>query len=815
MKRSGKILRFALCALIALCVCFCVFGCTPEDETVDPAPPPADTGNENTGNDNTGGTETPELKKFTGITFADKTVDYDGSEQSVVISGTLPQGTKVDYENNKGTNAGTYSATATLSGDGYESKTLSATLKINKIDITANITFAGDIVEYDTREHSIYIVGDVPSGVTAAYYYNDTQCDGVSAPGEYTVRCELSGVNYNAKTLTATLKINATEKLLYSAFVNGKAFFQNDLDSEKLYYYAGSGNVVKVNNDVPNHMIANGNKLYYFSTSLFSSSIKTYDGSAASPLFDLKGEYLATDGTNIYYAVNNALSHTADNGIYKIALSASGDENAAPTRLTNSKAEYLAYCNGYIYYSNKSDGERLYRVSVSANNAAGEKLNDEKAEYIISDGTNVYFNSTKTTLGVGVASAVSKYSPSQNKVIKLTTDSGKYLMKIDNFIYYVNNDKLTSAVFGDGIYRVSALLTSDSSAPGTKIVSSESDGYSSLSSDGTYLYYYKFNDKHFYRYNISSGSETDLMANFVVPAETVTLSGYANVTEHGGEIYYTDPRDNSALYKFNPSTKAKFKVLSECVSNVFFNGDYMYYGTYVATNYALFRVDLTDPEHICEKIIGHRYENLVFENGKIYCVRITGVGNNQIVEIDPETKDSTVIYNDRSPSVDGFEKVGNDYYFVARATLNKYIYKYDGATREADILNDIKAENLAVCNGRIYYSDSAGLKSCDLSGGDIKTVQSGNEVNDIYVSGNKVYFSLDDTNKGLYVYDTVSGGSAKKINGSPAHGMVEFGGKLYFLRTAVSYSNNYPTHDQSLDGKLYCYDGDLISAVGR
>ncbi len=807
MKKSSKLLRVVLCALLALCVGFCLFACTPE-ENADPAPPPS------SGDGNETPTPTPPLKEFTGIAFESKTVDYDGSEHSIVVSGTLPDGAKVDYENNAATNAGEYSAKAVLSCDNYVNKTLSATLKINKIDINANITFADSAVEYDTRVHSIYIVGNVPSGVTATYYYNDTECDGVSEPGEYTVRCELSGVNYNTKTLTATLKITATEKLLYSAFVNGKAFFQNDLDGEKLYYYAGSGNVVKVNNDIPNYMIASGNKLYYYSTSLLSKSIKEYDGSAASVLFNLKGEYLATDGTNIYYAVNNLISHTADNGIYKIALSDSGNGDAVPTRLTACKAEYLTYCNGYIYYSNKSDNSYLYRVSVSANDGAGEKLNEEKAEYIISDGTSVYFNSTKTVSVVGVASAVSKYSPSQNKVIKLTTDSGKYLTKIGNFIYYVNNDKLTSAVFGDGIYRVSAALTSDSSAPGTKIVSANGDGYSSLTSDGTYLYYYKFNNKHFYRYNISNQTETDLMADFVPPAETVTLSGYANVTEHGGEIYYTDPTDNSALYKYNPVTKSKFKVLSECVSNVYFDGDYMYYSTYILTNYALFRINLAEREPVSEKIIGRRYENLIFENGKIYCVRITGAGN-RIVEIDPETKTETVIYDDKSPSVVGFEKVGNDFYFIMNPSVGyQYIYKYDADSAQAGALNSIKAKNLVVSGNRIYYYGSdEGLKSCDLSGGDIKTIQSGKDINDIYVSGSKVYFSLDNTNKGLYVYDTVLGGSAKKISDLPAHGMVEQDGKLYFLQASVSYTNNYPLHDSSLDGKLYCYDGASVKAV--
>ena len=105
MKKSSKLLRVVLCALLALCVGFCLFACTPE-ENADPAPPPS------SGDGNEPPTPTPPLKEFTGIAFESKTVDYDGSEHSIVVSGTLPDGAKVDYENNAATNAGEYSAKA-------------------------------------------------------------------------------------------------------------------------------------------------------------------------------------------------------------------------------------------------------------------------------------------------------------------------------------------------------------------------------------------------------------------------------------------------------------------------------------------------------------------------------------------------------------------------------------------------------------------------------------------------------------------------------------------------------------------------------
>ena len=78
-------------------------------------------------------------KEITGIGFADATYDYDGTEKSIVITGTLPEGTSVVYSRadaatngNKATNAGTYAVTATVSGTGYTTLTKTATLTINK-----------------------------------------------------------------------------------------------------------------------------------------------------------------------------------------------------------------------------------------------------------------------------------------------------------------------------------------------------------------------------------------------------------------------------------------------------------------------------------------------------------------------------------------------------------------------------------------------------------------------------------------------------------------------------------------------------------
>lgn len=54
---------------------------------------------------------------MSGITFENGSVTYDGEAHSLAISGTLPDGVTVTYEDNDKVNAGTYTVTAKFAGD--------------------------------------------------------------------------------------------------------------------------------------------------------------------------------------------------------------------------------------------------------------------------------------------------------------------------------------------------------------------------------------------------------------------------------------------------------------------------------------------------------------------------------------------------------------------------------------------------------------------------------------------------------------------------------------------------------------------------
>ena len=81
----------------------------------------------------------PQPIPVTGITLDDATFTYDGMPKLLEITGTLPAGTLVSYENNSRTDVGTQTVTATISGDGYEMLVLTAELTVTKAAQT--ITF--------------------------------------------------------------------------------------------------------------------------------------------------------------------------------------------------------------------------------------------------------------------------------------------------------------------------------------------------------------------------------------------------------------------------------------------------------------------------------------------------------------------------------------------------------------------------------------------------------------------------------------------------------------------------------------------------
>lgn len=139
------------------------------------------------------------LNTFTNVVFANQTVDYDGEEHQIVVSGELPDGVSIVYENNKGTNAGVYNAKATISMEGYKQLVLTAKLTINKLnyDMSGAHWNYENAYTYNASEQSVIVEG-LPQGVTVKQYTNNAKTNA----GNYTASVEFNydTVNYNEPT---------------------------------------------------------------------------------------------------------------------------------------------------------------------------------------------------------------------------------------------------------------------------------------------------------------------------------------------------------------------------------------------------------------------------------------------------------------------------------------------------------------------------------------------------------------------------------------------------------------------------------------
>ncbi len=183
------------------------------------------------------------------VVFNGTTVDYDGDEHEITVS-NLPVGITARYENNKGTNAGTYNAKATfelseelqVNYNAVSPTEMNATLTINKIAYTLpdNVVFNGTTVNYDGNEHEI-TVSNLPVGITARYENNKgTNAGTYNAKATFELSEELQ-VNYNAVSPTemnATLTIN---KIAY-ALPNNVVFNGTTVD------YDGDEHEITVSN---------------------------------------------------------------------------------------------------------------------------------------------------------------------------------------------------------------------------------------------------------------------------------------------------------------------------------------------------------------------------------------------------------------------------------------------------------------------------------------------------------------------------------------------------------------------------------------
>ena len=178
---------------------------------------------------------------MSGVKLENKTVTYNGSEHVVVITGTLPSGVTVSYENNEQTNAGTYKVVAKFEGnENYNAiPDMEAALTINKAK--ASITV-------DTDDINV-IYGNtitLPEGSTNFGEVVVTKVEMVNV-GEYKVTYSVASTN-NYDGDTREVKVIISPLAVSEPTLKGT------------YTYTGNEQTVELNGLESFMTIASGNK---------------------------------------------------------------------------------------------------------------------------------------------------------------------------------------------------------------------------------------------------------------------------------------------------------------------------------------------------------------------------------------------------------------------------------------------------------------------------------------------------------------------------------------------------------------------------
>ena len=108
---------------------------------------------------------------MSGISFENATYTYDGNEKTLAISGTLPSGVTVTYTNNGHANAGTYTVTASFTGNANYNAIadMTATLKIDPKNITGATVTLGTALTYNGQQQEQTITSVVIDGLAVTY----------------------------------------------------------------------------------------------------------------------------------------------------------------------------------------------------------------------------------------------------------------------------------------------------------------------------------------------------------------------------------------------------------------------------------------------------------------------------------------------------------------------------------------------------------------------------------------------------------------------------------------------------------------------
>lgn len=557
---------------------------------------------------------------FTGVAFESASYVYDGQAHILAEVTGAPTGTNITYTGrNEYTNVGSYNASAKLVKEGYNDKTLNATLTITPATFTG-YTYESKSVKYDGAEHinDIQLVGTLPQGTTTTETVKNSNNETVTSAievGTYTYTCVLTNSNYTTLTLNATLTIKAQKKDM-PVFVasDSTVYFANGLHNGYLYSLSG-GELKLIDYSSPKEFNKyNSSSALFIAGSTLLNSVKQVSGGSASVLYtDSNIDDFVKQSDTVYYYSSNALK-AAKSGIYKVDATDSNNEPVV-TRVFEGKSDNLAIYGGNLYFTNGNDHNYLYKMNLSSG-VTSLVMSEKVHEFTI--------NSNKLYCTVnGLSNDYIGYldlSGSATEPTKLTNAAGEFLSVKNGYLYY-NYTDLFSAIDDSvkGVWRIST----SGGEPEQLLANDGVNGFDVESS--TSLVYVDSTNLHLYRYNTSTKAKTDLLDGFVAPESTPLNTGGQTISL-GTKTYYLNMYAGKTLYCYDESSKKSSQLTTNKVEDFYIYNGIMYFNQVtMLTNNDLYAVSLTMGGE-AEKLNSNDVRNMVSDGTYLYATHYNWAG---------------------------------------------------------------------------------------------------------------------------------------------------------------------------------------------
>lgn len=678
-----------------------------------------------------GGTEPggdPTKSDFVGVSFESATYTYDGQPHILAEVSGAPENTTITYTGREEhVDAGTYNASAKLVKDGYNDKTLNATLTINKANISG-VTFSSQTVTYDGQPHTLTISGDLPTGGSVSYTNNGPHTNA----GTYNASAVITAPNYNDLTLNAVLTIS---KATFTGYTYESKSVKYDgaehINDIQLVGTLPQGTTVNetvknANNEVVTSAIEVGTYTY---TCVISNS--NYVTETLTATLTIKAQkkdmpvFVASDGT-VYFAngLHNSYLYSLSSGELNLIDYSSPKEfnkyspssaifiagstlfnsvkqvsgGSSSVLYTDSNIDdFVKYSDNVYYYSSnalKAAKSGIYKVDAtdSSNEPVVTRVFEGKSDNLAIYGGNLYFTNGND----------------HNYLYKMNLSSNATSLVMEEKVheFTINNNILYCTVNGLLNDYIGYLDLSSSSTDPTKLTNAAGEF---LTVKNGYLYY-NYTDlfsavddsvKGVWRISTSGGNPEQLLANDGVNGFDV---------ESSTSLVYVDSMDLH-LYRYNTSTHAKTDLLDGFVAPestpLNTGGQTISLGTktYYLNMYAgktLYCYDESSKKS--SQLTTNKVEDFYIYNGIMYFNQVTMLTNNDLyaVNLTMGGEAEKLNSNDVRNMVSDGTYLYATHYNWAGAAGGMSRMRLDGS--EYVKFSEVNgAKNLTIKDGKLYY----------------------------------------------------------------------------------------------------------------